>query len=257
MHKRLWNLCASDEDKTIQIAELLEKDPYIDINWRHPNHDGRALLHMLVINRHTSTLKRILSHPHVDVNSGDDRGNTPFIWACSSHTRIEAVKILLGDSRTRINVGNLSGPTALSNALRCDNIDAIELMIASGRKIDCDEGDPRYSSAAWASSSHTLSYRLLQRFQRNPETTRRDIQKDLESGTQLIARIYALIVLIGDGYFTIRQNHRASVTARFFRMTSRLPIELQMVMCHRLFNSARCVVLSSNFKRALKNFIMD
>jgi len=53
------------------------------------------------------------------------------------------------------------------------------------------------------------------------------------------ARIFALIVFVCDGLLRVKKEEEASQRAatRFFRIASQLPMDLQMVLCHRLTNS--------------------
>jgi len=56
----------------------------------------------------------------------------------------------------------------------------------------------------------------------------------------MAAKVFALIVFVSDGFLEIRQVERATApAARVFAITSQLPLELQMVFCYRLVDSAK------------------
>jgi len=54
-------------------------------------------------------------------------------------------------------------------------------------------------------------------------------------------------------------NSPSIAAARFFRVTLELPLELQMVLCHRMFGSTKDVIRSKDsegaFKRLAKVFV--
>jgi len=82
-----------------------------------------------------------------------------------------------------------------------------------------------------------------------------------------------LVVYFSDDFLVIKEtpetadqgkddsNNEANKLKRFFRITQVLPIELQMVMCNRLFGSAldliRVVHSEAAFKRVAQRFTQD
>jgi len=55
----------------------------------------------------------------------------------------------------------------------------------------------------------------------------------------LAAEMFALVVFVSDGLMQINDTTTPSPAARFFTIATQLPLELQMVLCHRLVGSAR------------------
>ena len=71
-----------------------------------------------------------------------------------------------------------------------------------------------------------------------------NVHRDRERRIQLAASVFVLVVLYCDEYYQIEKNTdgakaQSAAAARFFRIASQLPIELQMVLCYRLVGSAK------------------
>ena len=54
----------------------------------------------------------------------------------------------------------------------------------------------------------------------------------------MAAEVFALVVFLCDGLLKIKEENMSGA-ARFFRMAKELPLELQMVLCHRVVGSMR------------------
>jgi len=59
-----------------------------------------------------------------------------------------------------------------------------------------------------------------------------------------VGHLFALVVFHSDDFVVINEKTAHSDTRRFFRITSQLPLDLQMVLCNRVFGSPRDIVLS-------------
>lgn len=75
----------------------------------------------------------------------------------------------------------------------------------------------------------------------------------------LAAEAFALVVFYCDSYLTFKgepeicfdgESSKRMSAARFFNMAGRLPMDLQMVLCNRLFGSAKTLVLTKNSEPA-------
>ena len=92
------------------------------------------------------------------------------------------------------------------------------------------DGLTTLGAAKWSKRSKVAS--LLERFLANPAQTRRELR------VKLAAERYALIVFLCDGLLKLKPAPSSSNPAavRFFTITKRLPMELQMasVMCRGL-----------------------
>jgi len=61
-----------------------------------------------------------------------------------------------------------------------------------------------------------------------------------------IGHLFALVVFYADSFAVINDRTARSDTKRFFGITSQLPLDLQMVLCNRIFGSPRDIILSSD-----------
>jgi len=77
---------------------------------------------------------------------------------------------------------------------------------------------------------------LLERFKENPEETRHAIRVELGFLDELAAEMFARVVFVSDGLLQIKDT-TPSPAARFFAIASQLPLEPQMVLCHRQVGS--------------------
>lgn len=54
-----------------------------------------------------------------------------------------------------------------------------------------------------------------------------------------VSKVYTSIVLLCDNYFKLRMEDKNNNERRFYTIAKRLPMDLQMLLCHRLFNSTK------------------
>ena len=78
----------------------------------------------------------------------------------------------------------------------------------------------------------------------------------------LAAELFALVVLLCDELLQLKhaevhtdQNPAAADAIRFFAFMARLPIELQMLVCHRAYGSARAIVKAKDTEGALLHLV--
>ena len=75
---------------------------------------------------------------------------------------------------------------------------------------------------------------LLERFVANPAHTRHELRVRLGVLDELAAEVFALTVFLCDGLLHLKlASHLATAAAasRFFAIASKLPMELQMLLC--------------------------
>jgi len=138
----------------------------------------------------------------------------------------------------------------------------VELLIASGR----DLGDlrnqidhPAIAIARERKMTHVVW--LLNGFKTNPSRTRRELCVRFKCLTELVAELYAVMVFLGDGLLQLKpaaltdaaSNPHAATARRFFAITNRLPLELQMILCHWVLDSAKETLLLKDSEAAFKS----
>ena len=91
---------------------------------------------------------------------------------------------------------------------------------------------------------------LLERFRDHPEETRYEVRVELSwFGEE--AEIFALVVFLCDGLLEIREGNTTGA-ARFLKMAKKLPMELQIVLCHRVVGSMRMSISGEQRELAFK-----
>ena len=146
----------------------------------------------------------------------------------------------------------------------------IKRLIASGR----DLGDLNKKGKWWASKNESTAIEaarngnrpnktevvsLLENFMANPIQTRYQIRVELGLRDELAAEVLALTVFLCDDLLQLNSTSAAapnSITttaSRFFVIASKLPMELQMVLCHRVVGSMKQNVLVKDSEVAFKS----
>ena len=100
---------------------------------------------------------------------------------------------------------------------------------------------------------------LLESFMRNPAQTRRELRVKLGILDELAAEVFALTVFLCDDLLQLKPaplastpNPAATDALRFFTIASKLPMELQMIICHRAIGSMKQNILHKNSEAAFK-----
>ena len=100
---------------------------------------------------------------------------------------------------------------------------------------------------------------MLERFIANPTQTRYEIHVKLGFPDQLAAEVFALTVFLCDDLLRLKPalpitTITASAAAtRFFTITKRLPMELQMMLCYRAVGSMKQNILREDSEAAFKS----
>lgn len=214
---------------------MKKENKEINVNWKNSVY-GSTAIHYACQLGHDKIFALLLAHPDIDVNQKTNHGFTPFLLACYDGNT-SCVQLLLKDARVKVNEPNNDGYTPLWNAARYGYPEVIKWWIASGREMDLGQPGNKKTDAIGVAmeTRETEVVSLLERFERNPTQTRSEVRKELGwFGEE--AELFALIIFLSDGLLEIRENNMAGA-ARFFRMAKDLPLELQMVLCHRVVGS--------------------
>jgi len=88
---------------------------------------------------------------------------------------------------------------------------------------------------------------VLERFIANPAETRYELQVKLGMLDELAAEFFALIVFLCDDLLQLKPalttTPASAAASRFFTIASKLPMELQMILCHRAVCSMKQNIL--------------
>ena len=233
------------------LAELMRQDPGVNVNQQ--DEDGWTLLHYACYGQSRSAvIPLLLAHPDIDPNVKTKYGSAAFYFACKG--RLSCVREMLKDSRVKVNESSSDGETPLFWAARYGFLDIIKWWIASGREMDLGKpGDIHKTDAIAAAKKYGKAevVTLLERFKENQEETRHVIRVELGLLDELAAEMFARVVFVSDGLLQIKDT-TPSPAARFFAIASQLPLELQMVLCHRQVGSMKEIIPGKESEGAFK-----
>jgi len=252
------------DGRAFEVSSLLRDYPEINVNWTD-NH--WTPLHITSFFGFVEVVKLLLAHPHIDVNLENDDGQTPLLLAC--HSGNESVfEVLLKDPRVDVTLDDNKGRTPLWWASCHGNYELAEWLIASGKDLgDIEkrrnwEGN-EYSALEIAREfNNTEVVPVLERFVANPALTRHEVRVKLGMLDDLAAEVFALTVFLCDellhlkpaSHLAATPDHATAATAtRFFAIAKRLPMELQMILCHRVLGSKRQNILRKDSEAAFKS----
>ena len=94
---------------------------------------------------------------------------------------------------------------------------------------------------------------LLEGFKSDATKTRHAVRVELGLLDNLAAEMFALVVFVSDGILQIKDTTTATPAARFFSLARRLPLELQMVLCHLVMGSAKEIISGKESEVAFKS----
>ena len=246
------------ESGTVQeVKQFLKENPAWDVN--EDLRDGYTALHLACGYGHHEIVSVLVGHPKINVNQKTTHGFTPFLLGCYNE-RAEAVNVLLKDPRVDINMVDNNGRTPLWRASYVGYVRVIKWMIASGREItNLDRkgkiwiDDEEYTAIEIARHrGHTEVVSLLERFIENQSNTRHRVRAELGLVDKDAAELFVRTVFLCDNFFRLMSDDHSDGN-RFFRIISRLPMELQMALCHRVYGSPKNNIPSKNSEPAFRD----
>ena len=238
---------AAENGRVEELWSVLRDNPGLNINWADNKNQWTAL-HFASMFGRFEVVKVLLAHPGINVNSKNRLGQIPFSFGCLKG-QVSVVCVLLKDPRVNVTMADNNGCTPLWEASCFGHHEVVEWLIASGR----DLGDIKNSKGKWDGKDYTALeiakedeeteeteiVALLERFIDNPAQTRHEIRVKLRVLAALAAEVFALTVFLCDDLLQLKPAATSLPAARFFTIATKLPIELQMILCHRAVGSAK------------------
>jgi len=247
---------AAKDGKAIVVSSFLAYEPKINPNWTDAG--GWTALHVASFNGHAAIVAQLLSHPGIDVNHRNDSLITPFFLACNGGDE-GVVKLYLKDPRTELNLPGPQSCTPLWIACRYGCSKIVKWMIASGRHVEWGKmGKPWGSDELQAPvdiaqrEGHEETATLLEEFLSNPEKLRHRVKLELGILDELAADMFAVVVFLCDDLLKTRSLRTTHPATRFCHVAAALPMELQMILCHRVVGSPKETVLSRHSEPAFR-----
>jgi len=214
-------------------------------------------------NGHVEVVKLLLAHPDINVNVRNEGGQTPISLGCE-RGHVSVVRVLLKDPRVNVTLGEYNGCTPLWWASWKGYHEVIEWLIASGR----DLGDIENKKGKWFAREYTALeiarerrntevVSLLEKFVAHSAQTRHELRVQLGMLDALAAEIFALTVFLCDDLLQLKPALATTTAAtnalRFYSIISKLPMELQMMICHRVVGSMKQNILHNDSETAFKS----
>jgi len=234
------------------LAELMRQDSGFNVNMDQTGR-GNTLLHIACRDCSCSTVTPLLlAHPDIDVNVKNNHGVTAFFLACGGHT--SSVREMLKDSRVKVNEPDKHETTPLWRAAYYGHLDIVKWWITSGREMDLgkpgDWGTDAFGGAKERGKKEVVT--LLERFEKDDTQTRHAMRLELGWCDEAAAEMFALVVFVSDGLLQINGS-TTTPAAKFFRIASQLPLELQMVLCHRVVGTPKEIIQGKDSEVAFKS----
>jgi len=247
--------CAIQDDDIFEVSSHLENHPHL-VN-QEGNKKYTALHHACRSGKY-EIAKLLLSKPNIDVNSRTIKGCTPFSIACEEGDR-DILKMLLDDPRVDTTLVDYRNRAPIWNASRSRNVEVVEMLIVHGisrehvdlKGLHWDDAQYTALEIARKLKCDTI-VSLLKRYVENPVLTRYNLCLKWCMPGELAADMFAMIIFLCDGILKLKPNSLTNTrrnengAARFFLLASKLPMELQMILCRRVLGSNKDMILTKH-----------
>jgi len=268
----------------LKVMSLLLADTRIDVS--KAMNKGSTPLDIACQNDRKEVVSLLLKDLRVDVNFQQIEGNTPFNAACQAGHK-DVVSLLLTDMRVDVDKPANHQCTPLWFASQNGHLPIIQVILVSGREVNTKAKtiagrSPWHNKTAAemarlqgtrvkledeSEEAHTrkkqsgpLIADLLDSFDLDPSATRQQLRELPELRDSFIGDLFALVIFLCDELLTVSAEGSASSpstasnnkASRFFQMCRHLPIELQMVLCNRVFGAGKDTVLTKHSEPAFK-----
>jgi len=245
-----------------EIVSLLLADPRIDPDKAEKG--GKTPFFAACQKGHQAVVSLLLADPRVDPNKGTNEGATP-LWMSCYH--LSVVLLLLADPRVDPNKPTDHQASPLWIASFIGHLVVVQHLLASDRDINTtmvstdtnlsaakqgrfmpmvprgdNESEEEYQQTV---INGPLCGDLIDEYAGDPVAVRHRLRRQPGVREHFVGHLFALVVFHSDDFVVI--NERASsFTRRFFKITSRLPLDLQMLLCNRVFGSPKDIILSKH-----------
>lgn len=232
-----WWACQNSYKKIVEI--LLKTDGFTSLNEK--DNSGATPFHWACHDGRKEIVEILLkADGFASLNEKDNNGLTPFHHACFKN-RKEIMELLLkADGFNCLNEKDKKDWTAFYYACLNGKREIVKLLLKQKDIIIPDK-------LVYPSNDNNNIKQLVESYNKNPSLIRTLLILDENIDT------YRHIVFLSDNYYRIKQDENNST--RFFKITSRLPLELQMILIHRLCGSTQQVITSKTFVDDIVSYV--
>ena len=240
-----------------KLVAFFEEHPLFDVNAPLDPSNWTAL-HTASAYGHTEIVNFLLKMKDIDPNRLTESGDTAIILSIMFMGNIDTNKMLLRDSRVNDVVDK--GQTILWYAVKKEDVHLIKWIIILRHKdmMDLEKrgrnwaNNKEYTPIEFAEALNRNDIRdLLTRFSRDPVRCRHEVGLDLGITNAKVADLFASLIFLCDNYTSLENElPQTSNPSRFFAIAKKLPMELQMLICHRVYGSAKEIIKSTDSEPA-------
>jgi len=243
------------------VVSLLLADPRVDPD--KADNEGFTAFHVACENGHKEVVSLLLADPRIDPKKANNEGLTPFHVACQNGHK-EVVSLLLADTRIDPNKPKKDQSTPLLYASQNGHLVVVQHLLASGKEIDTkmrpafnnktaaeqgramgttDMDDDETEEAYERSKTNgPLCADLIDEYERDPVAVRHRLRRQPGLREYFIGHLFALVVFHSDSFVVINERPAHPDSISFFRICARLPLEIQMIICNRVFGCPKDII---------------
>lgn len=193
--------------------------------------EGTSPLWMTAQEGHVDFIRMMLQFPEVEVNLADHDNCTP-LWVSARKGKLSVVKMLMA-LREDLD----EGVTANAGTNSWNLTNSREQALIFGHFDVCNLID------RWAKERHVLRKQLL---------------SELGISEEHACYLFLFVILLNDDY--LRFRHTTSTdpkilkTLKFFSIVERFSMDIQMVVCNRVYGLSTDIITTAKFENVLKDF---
>lgn len=243
---------AAKSGKVKRLIEVFRENKTLKINWQYTSDNYKSALYEACDKNHDKIVALLLCHPDIDVNDKTLDQNTALMKACLdgfNFSRNKCAKLLINDHRlTTINHMNANRSYPMLVACHENKLDLAKAIIATGKNIILiHPGSHWYDCINEAKSDEMKS--LLTAYNEDQSKTIHQVRKEIGWYNERAAELFALVVFLCDGLLKITKEKES----RFFSIISRVPLEIQMILCYRVIGIMKTNIPTECKEQAFKN----
>ena len=248
------------------VKEMLEMFPTLDVNNVTESCPSKwTSLHHACDTHRIDIVEFLLSHPKIKVNQQSLIGETALLIMTRHYDSkgVDVLKLLLYCKDVDVALRDERQCTPFWVAVCGGNIDAVKWMIAlRGDELNLSaKGSwykPPHQPMIYASVfemklQYQLMAELIDDLAARPRHTRHEVRVELDIPEALSLDLFATVVYLCDDYLKIKNLPSPTPSTRFFSILMKLPMEIQMLLCHRTYGLSKDVIPAQDSNLAFRN----
>ena len=256
--------CAA-KTATVSAVRMLLTLPGIDVNYRTKS--SESPLFSAARSGSTQAFRLLLHDPRVKVEWGSsavksvaglgcEKGQEKILWELALSPRVDLNASIVKHSAIMVPLWMVASKAQLAS---------VKALLASPKEIRTShEGQgivDRLRDKPFKVTDHQAIIDLIGEYEANPGKVRRRLWHELQLEGDLAALLFATTVMVCDGYLElvgpssgvteasgkkeVASDTLANQARRFFCMITKLPMELQMVVCNQVYGLAEDTIPAS------------